>query len=40
MKHAVNEGFHSSLAQAMALETKATVNGFLSPQAQARARIS
>lgn len=40
MKHAVNEGFHSSLAQAMALETKATVSGFLSPQAQARAKMS
>ena len=40
IKHAINEGFHSSLAQAMALETKATVSGFLSPQAQARARMS
>jgi enoyl-CoA hydratase/carnithine racemase len=39
-KHAINEGFHSSLAQAMALETKATVSGFLSPEAQARARMS
>lgn len=40
IKHAINEGFHSSLTQAMALETKATVSGFLSPQAQARARMS
>lgn len=38
IKHAINEGFHSSLADAMALETKATVSGFLSPEAQARAR--
>lgn len=40
MKQAVNEGFHSSLAHAMALETKATVAGFLSPEAQARAKMS
>jgi len=38
IKHAINEGFHSSLADAMALETSATVSGFLSPEAQARAR--
>lgn len=38
IKHAINEGFHSSLADAMALETKATVSGFLSPEAQARAK--
>lgn len=38
IKHAINSGFHSSLAQAMALETRATVSGFLSPDAQARAK--
>lgn len=38
IKHAINEGFHSSLECAMALETKATVSGFLSPEAQARAK--
>jgi enoyl-CoA hydratase/carnithine racemase len=38
IKHAINEGFHSSLADAMALETRATVRGFLSPEAQARAK--
>lgn len=38
IKHAINEGFHSSLADAMARETKATVRGFLSPEAQARAK--
>jgi len=38
IKRAINEGFHSSLADAMALETKATVRGFLSPEAQARAK--
>ncbi|MCV3240309.1 enoyl-CoA hydratase/isomerase family protein [Mesorhizobium sp. ZC-5] len=38
IKHAINEGFHSSLEGAMALETKATVSGFLSPEAQARAK--
>ncbi|TPK73619.1 enoyl-CoA hydratase/isomerase family protein [Mesorhizobium sp. B2-4-15] len=38
IKHAINEGFHSSLVDAMALETKATVSGFLSPEAQARAK--
>lgn len=38
IKHAINEGFHSSLADAMALETTATVRGFLSPEAQARAK--
>lgn len=37
-KHAINEGFHSSLEDAMARETKATVDGFLSPEAQARAK--
>lgn len=37
-KHAINEGFHSSLEDAMARETKATVGGFLSPEAQARAK--
>jgi enoyl-CoA hydratase/carnithine racemase len=38
IKHAINEGFHSSLAEAMSLETKATVSGFLSPEARARAK--
>ena len=38
IKHAINEGFHSSLADAMARETRATVRGFLSPEAQARAK--
>ncbi|TPI48358.1 enoyl-CoA hydratase/isomerase family protein [Mesorhizobium sp. B2-9-1] len=38
IKHAINNGFHSSLADAMALETRATVSGFLSPDAQARAK--
>jgi enoyl-CoA hydratase/carnithine racemase len=38
LKHAINEGFHSSLTEAMALETAATVRGFLSPEAQARAK--
>lgn len=37
-KHAINEGFHSSLEDAMARETRATVGGFLSPEAQARAK--
>ncbi|WP_246674096.1 enoyl-CoA hydratase/isomerase family protein [Mesorhizobium sp. B4-1-1] len=38
IKQAINNGFHSSLADAMALETRATVSGFLSPDAQARAK--
>jgi enoyl-CoA hydratase/carnithine racemase len=38
IKHAINEGFHSSLKDAMALETRVTVSGFLSPEAQARAK--
>jgi enoyl-CoA hydratase/carnithine racemase len=38
IKQAINDGFHSSLADAMALETAATVRGFLSPEAQARAK--
>jgi enoyl-CoA hydratase/carnithine racemase len=38
IKQAINQGFHSSLAEAMALETEATVRGFLSPEAQARAK--
>jgi len=38
IKHAINEGFHSSLEEAMARETAATVSGFLSPEAQARAK--
>ena len=37
-KHAINEGFHSSLAEAMARETAQTVRGFLSAEAQARAK--
>ena len=36
IKRAINSGFHSSLAAAMAIETAATVRGFLSPDAQAR----
>ena len=38
IKHAINEGFHATLDQAMAHETDATIRGFLSPEAQARAR--
>lgn len=38
IKRAINEGFHSSLQDAMALETAATVRGFLSPDSQARAK--
>lgn len=38
IKRAINAGFHSSLADAMAVETDATVRGFLSPEAQARAK--
>lgn len=38
IKRAINEGFHSSLRDAMAIETDATVRGFLSPDAQARAK--
>jgi enoyl-CoA hydratase/carnithine racemase len=38
IKEAINEGFHSSLEDAMARETKATVSGFLSAEAQARAK--
>lgn len=37
-KYAINEGFHSSLADAMARETAQTVSGFLSKDAQARAK--
>lgn len=38
IKHAINRGFHSSLEDAMSLETAATVRGFLSPDSQARAK--
>jgi enoyl-CoA hydratase/carnithine racemase len=38
IKIAINEGFHSSLEEAMGRETRATVAGFLSPEAQARAK--
>ncbi|MDX3973922.1 enoyl-CoA hydratase/isomerase family protein [Shinella sp.] len=38
VKRAVNDGFHSSLEDAMAQETAATVRGFLSPEAQAKAK--
>ncbi len=38
VKHAINEGFHSSLADAMTRETEATVRGFLSPEARAKAK--
>ncbi len=37
MKRAINEGFHSSLEDAMALETLATVRGFLSAESRVRA---
>jgi enoyl-CoA hydratase/carnithine racemase len=37
-KRAINAGLHSTLQDAMARETAATVRGFLSPQAQARAK--
>lgn len=39
IKRAINDGFHSSLDEAMAFETEATVFGFLSPEAQRRAKI-
>lgn len=39
IKRAINAGFHSSLEDAMALETAATVRGFLSPESRDRARI-
>ncbi len=38
IKNAINKGFHSSLEEAMARETKSTVTGFLSAEAQARAK--
>ena len=38
VKRAINDGFHSSLEDAMAQETVATVRGFLSPEAQAKAK--
>ncbi len=38
VKRAINDGFHSSLEEAMAQETAATVRGFLSPAAQAKAK--
>jgi len=38
IKRAINEGFHSSLADAMRIETAATVRGFLSVESQARAK--
>jgi enoyl-CoA hydratase/carnithine racemase len=37
-KRAINAGLHSTLQDAMARETAATVRGFLSPQAQASAK--
>jgi enoyl-CoA hydratase/carnithine racemase len=37
-KRAINAGLHSTLQDAMARETAATVRGFLSPHAQARAK--
>lgn len=37
-KRAINAGLHSTLQDAMARETATTVRGFLSPQAQARAK--
>jgi enoyl-CoA hydratase/carnithine racemase len=38
IKRAINQGFHSSLAAAMEIETEATVRGFLSPDSRARAK--
>lgn len=38
VKRAINDGFHSSLEAAMAQETTATVRGFLTPEAQAKAK--
>jgi len=38
IKRAINEGFHSSLADAMRIETAATVRVFLSVESQARAK--
>ncbi|MDZ7600434.1 MAG: enoyl-CoA hydratase/isomerase family protein [Hoeflea sp.] len=38
IKRAINAGFHSTLSAAMEIETEATVRGFLTPEAQARAR--
>lgn len=38
VKRAINDGLHSSLEEAMAQETAATVRGFLSPEAKAKAK--
>lgn len=38
IKRAINQGFHSTLKDAMAIETEATVRGFLSPASQALVR--
>lgn len=38
IKRAINVGFHSSLDEAMTIETTATIHGFLSAESQARAR--
>jgi enoyl-CoA hydratase/carnithine racemase len=38
IKRAINQGFHSSLAAAMDVETEATVRGFLSPESQELAK--
>jgi enoyl-CoA hydratase/carnithine racemase len=38
VKRAINHGFHSSLEEAMAQETAATIRGFLSPEALATAK--
>lgn len=38
VKRAINDGLHSSLEEAMAQETAATVRGFLSPEAQTKAK--
>jgi enoyl-CoA hydratase/carnithine racemase len=38
MKRAINAGFHSSLEDAMAIETEVTVRGFLSEESQARVK--
>uniref|UniRef100_UPI00345BD3AC enoyl-CoA hydratase/isomerase family protein n=1 Tax=Roseovarius sp. BRH_c41 TaxID=1629709 RepID=UPI00345BD3AC len=38
IKRAINQGFHSTLKDAMEIETEATVRGFLSPASQALVR--
>jgi enoyl-CoA hydratase/carnithine racemase len=38
IKHAINRGFHSSLEEAMAFETSATVRAFMSAEARAHVK--